>query len=357
MMESGKSRFMSRMKGSMMGTKYGRSGFRKQGSSKYSMVREDGNPIIFRDGTDVTPLPIQIDSVTVAPQPVSSHYDCYGSQSKNAPNCFIPLTEPILHPTSMSQDDDVKESEPESSFRNIQINLNQNTMNSARNKQTESAIICTEKDRDIDLIDTLNIKNRMLDKNPEILDQDILVYLTETKTRILFEMPCLAISNRDSSQEERDLVIAQNASYHEMLLKHSDTDLYTSTFTQTYNPPIKDQAVEAKPPETAVKGTQASNFDIYDAFKCEDPEAFAQSQRSKLGARPPMVDLTPKMVEEMENSKTFKRAMAVMENAVVQNFMAEQQLLYRMHATTDKEDRYPICVFSSLNITFQIDIQ
>ena len=98
----------------------------------------------------------------------------------------------------------------------------------------------------------------------------------------------------------------------------------------------------ARPPETSSKGTQASNFDIFDAFKCEDPEQFAQSQRPKMGARPPMVDLTPVIMEEMGKSKTFKRALTVMENAVVQNFMANEQMLYRVHATTDQEERYSV---------------
>merc|ERR1719474_2166307 len=51
-----------------------------------------------------------------------------------------------------------------------------------------------------------------------------------------------------------------------------------------------------------------------------------------------MVDMTPVIVEEMDTSSTFKRALVVMENAVVQNFMAEQQMLYRVHATTYRED-------------------
>ena len=232
------SRFMSRMKGSMVGTKYGRSGYRKKGSSKYSMVREDGNPIILREGVDVTPLPIQMDSVAVAPRPVSYDYHS-GSQSKKAPHCFIPLTEPILHPTSMSADDDAKENEPESSFRNIQINLNPKGMSSARRKQTESAIICTEKDHELDIAESVNAMNILLDQRPEILEEDVLVSLSETATAILFAMPALAVSNRDSSTAERERVIAQNEAYESVLLKHGDTDLFTSTCTQTHNAPTK----------------------------------------------------------------------------------------------------------------------
>eukprot|EP01083_Nonionella_stella_P318652 1165866_1 len=305
------SRFMSRMKSSVVGGKYGKSGYRKKGSSKYCTVRENGDPIIYREGVDVTPLPIQIDDLDTNNKSSYTGYSGYSAR-KHESTCFIPLVDPIYPPMSGSQNDDNKEKE----------NVNANT------------IICTEKDNEIDCIANANQFNQFIQTNPSVLDEMITIQLCETDTQILFEMPTLGISNRDTSKQERDKVIQMNQDYDNCLLKHNDKDLFTTSETQTYNPPIKDQSIHVKPPQTHAQHTQSSTFDIYDAFQNESLPQVSQPTHSF----PQMVDLTSEVIDEMQNAATFKKNLMMMERAVIQNVMAPQQMLYRVHSTTGKDN-------------------
>merc|ERR1712154_700005 len=96
---------------------------------------------------------------------------------------------------------------------------------------------------EIDTMTDLNAFNQMIENNAYILEENVVIDLVETNTQILFEMPSLAVSNRDTSKEERERVIAMNEQYEACLLKHSDKDLFTTSCTQTYNPPIKEQSI------------------------------------------------------------------------------------------------------------------
>eukprot|EP01084_Bolivina_argentea_P125945 223080_1 len=338
------SRFMSRMKSSMVGGKYGKSGYRKKGSSKYSTVRENGDPIIYREGIDVTPLPIQIDNIQTNN---NEHigYGTYGIKNNENSKCFIPLIEPILHPMSMSQNDDQKEFEKMSLSTNINMHnhININKRNSVTNiNKHNKSIICTDKHSEIDTITNINKFKQYISDNPSVLDENIIVNLSETDTQILFEMPSLAVSNNESSKEERENVIKINKEYEFCLLKHSDKDLFTTSETQTYNPPIKDQSIAAKPPKTNQQYTQSSQFDIYDSFKNDSPQKIAKKNIAKSiqtqTIKTNVINMTKHIINEMENSLPFKKNTTIMERAIIQNVIAEKQTLYRVHTTIDKND-------------------
>jgi len=362
------SRFMSRMKGSMIGGKY-KSTLRKKGSTKYSTVRETGDPVIYRDGHDVTPLPIQIDESQIV-QPLhhkdmsidsdTADNDDYVMSSKSSSatsNCFVPLIEPIYHPMSMSQHDDKKETEKENNNA-FSINLNQfhlNVKNANRHNKNIGAsgpssarssiagnklIICKAGDNEFDVEPNTSKFQQHIASHPHVLDENIYIDLSETETKILFEMPSLAVSNRESSKQERENVMKANQDYQECLLKHSDKDLFTTSWTQTYTAPMKEQAIHAEPPKTRVQATQSSIYDIHDAFQEDEPQKIAKQnkQRRALNDSKMWVDLNECILKQMQNSQTFQKNLMIMERAVVQNMMAEKQMLYRIHASTEKNE-------------------
>ncbi|XP_054836762.1 dynein axonemal intermediate chain 4 isoform X1 [Eublepharis macularius] len=97
----------------------------------------------------------------------------------------------------------------------------------------------------------------------EELEKVVDIYLTETETIWIFDMPTVMVS---SESEEADKVRQQNIEYMELCKNRVGNDRYTDRMMQTLNGAPKTKEVQCDKIVMADKEIMATNWDLYDSF-------------------------------------------------------------------------------------------
>ncbi|XP_048354869.1 dynein axonemal intermediate chain 4 isoform X2 [Sphaerodactylus townsendi] len=97
----------------------------------------------------------------------------------------------------------------------------------------------------------------------EELEKVVDIYLTETETIWIFDMPTIMVS---SEAEEADKARKRNVAYGELCKNRVGNDRYVDRMMQTLNGAPKTKEVQCDKISTADKEIMATNWDLYDSF-------------------------------------------------------------------------------------------
>ncbi|XP_063795210.1 dynein axonemal intermediate chain 4 isoform X2 [Pseudophryne corroboree] len=198
------------------------------------------------------------------------------------------------------------------------------------------------------------------------LDKIIHVFLTETDTIWLLDMPVAVVS---TDAEEAELINNRNQAYTELCKTRAGNDRYIERMMQTFNGAPKSKEVQSEPIVLEDVGVMASVWDMYDSFNApEKPpvdaaaEVTARSERSESVAssrsnvsrrttssasmdradmfsstvtdidKLPLAripDETEPDGEEIINSEKFQQDLFIMERVVVENIFQPKLAAYR----------------------------
>ena len=153
--------------------------------------------------------------------------------------------------------------------------------------------------------------------DPDVLDREVEITLSETSTRAIFCIPSTVPCKE--SEDEQTQTVSANEKYKTVLAKHTDGDLFSTSECQTYNLPMKQRGIQAIPAPVQHESTQASKWQIHDALTEQDSKKQAESNNVKADC------------DSLETSDKFKTLLQYMECAIIQNVMTQKQILYRMH--------------------------
>lgn len=193
----------------------------------------------------------------------------------------------------------------------------------------------------------------------------IAIKITETETMTVLHIPSQQVWDED--EDAIDVVTARNEAYEACLERHKEKDKFINRSAQTFNLTHRQKNIQARPPETKETGAQVTTWDIYDAFNEEDElqdESDAQfatinvkaEEADKSGAYGG-VDASQHASQSINGSSVgggggvakagtlnvaspfervlrmpkFKKALEVLEQAIIQTNIHNQQLLYRSH--------------------------
>ena len=100
------------------------------------------------------------------------------------------------------------------------------------------------------------------------MDEVVTRYLQETETEILFSVPALCVGLDDIENHGR--VTAHNKQYEEVLaVRRISMDACRHQHAQTLNNAQKSKEILAQPPARTSTGSNATEWDIADAFSNE----------------------------------------------------------------------------------------
>ena len=212
-----------------------------------------------------------------------------------------------------------------------QSNINENSSHNANvqnenYRQHQAFLIQKPHDNKIDQKINSNID---FQNNPDLLLNEGEICLSETSTLTVLHIPCCSVYNSEHAKHKLLQVKEQNEQYEKLLAKHVDAALFSTTESQTYNLPLKHRGTQATPTTLNDQGTQATKWNIFDAMNDQDIAKESTSPENELSL--------------VENSSKLKIMLNLMECAVIQNFMAEKQMLYRMH--TNDASSYQLSLF------------
>eukprot|EP00462_Mataza_sp_D1_P001324 CAMPEP_0175089170 /NCGR_PEP_ID=MMETSP0086_2-20121207/643_1 /TAXON_ID=136419 /ORGANISM="Unknown Unknown, Strain D1" /LENGTH=796 /DNA_ID=CAMNT_0016361661 /DNA_START=117 /DNA_END=2507 /DNA_ORIENTATION=- len=221
------------------------------------------------------------------------------------------------------------------------------------------------------------------------LEEQINVKITETETMTLLHLPGTRIWGDDEALH--DAVDARNEAYEKHLEKvKAEKDMYVRRHAQTFNHSKRDKIVQAAPPKTVQAGAQITTWDIYDSNLTEqrmeeaakkpnvnvsmigtvpaagkgdgaasstDMSASAKGGQSFLGSSDSSFNAARSLgggvleevdpMEHLSSLASFKTALLTLEQAVIQNELHGQQMLYRDHPEIPVE--LPISAALGLN--------
>lgn len=174
----------------------------------------------------------------------------------------------------------------------------------------------------------------------------------------MFHIPGVSVWAEDV--EIHEAAVSLNDKYKKFLEERSTKDIYSSRNSQTFNMPTKDKEISAVPPVSKNTGVSASIWDIYDSYELDDN----QEGTSKNGTHSVAVgdddEIETKEAEESINllekadndsksnllkSETFLHALKIVERAITQNDLHEQQALYRNNEKIANSIYFSILVF------------
>ncbi|XP_077189526.1 dynein axonemal intermediate chain 4 [Paroedura picta] len=110
----------------------------------------------------------------------------------------------------------------------------------------------------------------------EELEEVVDIYLTETETIWIFDMPTIMVS---SEAEEADKMRQQNITYMELCKNRVGNDRYTDRMMQTLNGAPKIKEVQCDKIIMADKEIMATNWDLYDSFTALEATASEKTSR------------------------------------------------------------------------------
>jgi WD40 repeat protein len=103
---------------------------------------------------------------------------------------------------------------------------------------------------------------------PAELQERISIRIAETETLTLLHIPSLKVWGEDRALVER--VEKQNEDYRQVVLNHKESDKFSTRAAQTFNKSMRHKAIRCVPPEVAEQGTLATTWDIYDAHSAAE---------------------------------------------------------------------------------------
>ncbi len=169
----------------------------------------------------------------------------------------------------------------------------------------------------------------VLSKDPDT-DDLCEVRLSETETILLFDKPNNCISN---DHEDAKGIEERNEKYKALLALKIQSEKFSEAAAQTLNNGSKDKGVQESAKETHSSGTQATNWDIFDAQKAPEGEGAASTSTKAAGtdasgdngagnllegSEEDGQDATEKEHHRLLASKTLEEALILVDRSVVQ---------------------------------------
>ncbi|NXI43275.1 WDR78 protein, partial [Galbula dea] len=116
----------------------------------------------------------------------------------------------------------------------------------------------------------------------EDLDKRVDIYLTETETLWIMDMPSVVVS---SEAEEAARVLEQNKIYAEVCRSRAGNDCFVDRMMQTLPGARKNKEAQCDRVSMEDKGMMATSWDLYDSFNLSEaePTARAEGRRSTTG--------------------------------------------------------------------------
>mmetsp|Transcript_28201 Transcript_28201/g.63812 ORF Transcript_28201/g.63812 Transcript_28201/m.63812 type:complete len:738 (-) Transcript_28201:345-2558(-) len=188
---------------------------------------------------------------------------------------------------------------------------------------------------------------------PADLEKDGTIFLSETETFFLFEIPSSCVADDDP---QLDAVKEVNAKYLELVKSKAGQDKYSDRAIQTLNMALKNKDAQATPATTVSIGVDVTNYEIHDAILAleekeedEDEEIMRSMTSNSKGANNAdglsaidallggNSDLS-KEEERILSSRSFKDSLMSVERIVMQNLYHERQLKYRNLSLLSSEE-------------------
>ena len=223
-------------------------------------------------------------------------------------------------------DDDINSNQHTNLTDNANSDLHkiQQSISSQQNLRSQlKVMILRPSDSVLDQIVNQTLFEKRVREEKHELDSSKDVYLTETNTQCVLKLPTTHVFDSEESQPLKEQVLETNKKYRESLEQHTNSDLFSSAWTQTFTVHHKNRSIQAAPCDTKEQMTQSSKWQIHDSIH-DSPESVAKK--------------AIKTEPELSSSIEFKTMLRHMECAVVQNVMSREQILYRTHASHWKDN-------------------
>jgi len=203
------------------------------------------------------------------------------------------------------------------------------------------------------------------------LNKKISVKITETETFTVLHIPGHQVWEDDEEAVEE--VKAQNEAYEECLERHKEKDKFFERHAQTFNNTHRFKEIQAVPPTTCDTGAQITTWDIFDSYHKDDEDeqtadqgfatisvtaeeggsgdkgpgasamgASNQASQSRAdtgggGHKASILNVaTP--FERILRTHSFKQRLDVVEQAIIQKNLHNEQLLFRNHPAAEDPD-------------------
>lgn len=192
--------------------------------------------------------------------------------------------------------------------------------------------------------------------------------MTETETFFPLHIPGIQV--QDDDDDLTDAITVKNKAYEDNVERHKEKDKFISRHAQTFNNTQRTKAIQVRPSETRSTGAQITTWDIYDSYQERDEQELNAAKQSvdqfvtistkaqettasSGGMSSSTIDGagvgsesvvdghegkggagTLNMASPFERilrTPGFKERLDVIEQAVVQKIIHNQQLLFRNH--------------------------
>ncbi|XP_063759582.1 dynein axonemal intermediate chain 4 isoform X2 [Eleginops maclovinus] len=323
--------------------------------SRFTLFQSDGRiRVLDDDGTDVTPQPMNgAEQADVKSKPDKIVLDEIFSSSGS--NQFKSTSSFSVHALSSTWSSTLPSS--------------QSTLASLT-RETEDCY--SKRDIPINLPATSDVPRKgehvKHTVTEEMLDEEVYIYLSESETISLLEIPSTFMSE---DAEDAEAIKEKNTQYAELCRNRMGNDKYVERSMQTSNGTAKKKRIQTEKIVMVDEGTMASNWDIYDSFcvrnetqKSENADKTetagntikGQEKRSERSSSSTVCTgstissaLELEMPENSSNteadlqlillSESFQNSLLVMERSVVTNIFQPKLAAYKKLPILQDPDR------------------
>ncbi|XP_034735125.1 WD repeat-containing protein 78-like [Etheostoma cragini] len=181
-----------------------------------------------------------------------------------------------------------------------------------------------------------NVKQHVTE---EMLDDVVDIYLTETDTISLFDMPPLIVMSEDV--DDTKAIEERNLQYADLCKKRVGNDKYVERSMQTFNGAPKEKQIQTDKIVMVDEGTVATIWDIYDSFSGQNKNPESEKTNNVPKKRAEKISGTVSTVSIGSNlnaesnpevnmlTESFQHSLLVMERSLVANFFQPKLAAYR----------------------------
>ncbi|NWW91332.1 WDR78 protein, partial [Rhynochetos jubatus] len=119
------------------------------------------------------------------------------------------------------------------------------------------------------------------DLTKEDLDRRVDIYLTETETICILDMPSVVVS---AGSEDAGRVLERNRNYVDICKKRPGNDRFVDKMMQTINAAAKNKEAQCDKIILEDKGVMATSWDLYDSFHVSEMEPVSKAEGSRATA-------------------------------------------------------------------------
>lgn len=229
---------------------------RRGNESKAKLKKEDKARIII-NGKDLTPKPLSLEAI---PQ---------DSKNPNQSSAQLSTIQSMKFSSLESINSSALGSS--SSMRDSGLAGGKSTAYLSTDGESESAPVPTKTSTSMSQIpeeDTDGENKPLMDYNPPLGEQElesiVTIQIEETETFTLFHIP----STRVWAEEEvvHREALQRNKNYEQLLQDHKTKDKFATRGAQTFNETVREKEIQASPPVLLESSVQVTTWDIYDAF-------------------------------------------------------------------------------------------